>query len=134
MVALSQTQPAQPQTVRWGPSDALPAGIWINSKDGDFIRWSELQPELEQKLLNQVGQRIPVESRLIVKDFNGRKDWIMRILNSAGEEIGSVWLGNNPENGWKFDGLIRVGESTSPKKWEVWQTFQRFSDGSYRRV
>jgi hypothetical protein len=127
-------QNVQPQTVRWGPSDNLPAGIWINARDGEFVPWNVLKTELEERLLNQVGKYVPMDSKLAIQDYFGRKDWIMRIVDSAGKEIGSVWLGGNPHNEWKFDGLIRVGKTISDSEWEVWQTFQRFSDGSYRRV
>jgi hypothetical protein len=125
---------AQPQIVRWGPSDGLPAGIWLNRADGSFIPWTELKEELEQKLLNQLGQRIPPGCTVTIQDYFGRKDWVMRIQDPSGNEVGSMWLGNDPMNEWRFDGMVRAGKTLSDREWEVWQTFQRFSDGSYRRV
>lgn len=36
--------------------------------------------------------------------------------------------------GWKPDGLVRLGFTHDDLNWDVWQVFQRYSDGSYRIV
>jgi hypothetical protein len=131
---LSQNVEAQPQLVRWDPSDGLPAGIWINDRNGLFVLWPYLRSEIEQRLLNQLGRRLPHACTAVVRDHFGRKDWTVRILGPAGDELGHIWFGGDPENQWRFDGLVRVGRPLTDQVAEVWQTFQRCSDGSYRRV
>lgn len=125
---------AVPQIVRWGPSDGLPAGIWINSKNGQFIPWKELVLELKSGLLNQLGRHISLDCDLTVRDLFGRKDWIVRIVNKEGEDVGSLWFGGDRMKDWAFDGKVRAGEAHSTDVAEVWQTFERYSDGTYRRV
>jgi hypothetical protein len=121
-----------PQRVRWGVNDDRPAGITTDT--GDFIEWKALKPEIEKRLLNQV-RVIPVGSTVETGELNGRKDWIVKILNPQGEEIGHVWFGGDPDNKWAWDGLVRLGypEKQSDKA-TIWQVFERFSDGSYRRL
>lgn len=46
-----------PQHVRWGPNDERPAGISIigeNGVESTFMRWNDLQSELEHKLMPQL--------------------------------------------------------------------------------
>jgi len=116
------------QKVRWGPVDARPAGITIVSPQEGFIPWKDLRTEIKQKLLNQLGMHVPPECDVALNEFHGRKDWIVSILDASSKRIGDVWFGPDPEKGWEFDGLVRVGNT------EVWQVFERFSDGSYRRI
>jgi hypothetical protein len=66
---MQETKEAQPQLVRWGPSDDMPAGVWINSRDGQFTPWAELKIELESRLLNQLGLHVPLGSTLITKEL-----------------------------------------------------------------
>jgi Response regulators consisting of a CheY-like receiver domain and a winged-helix DNA-binding domain len=128
------TLSAQPQRARWGPNDKRPAGISIDSRDGPLIPWLELNREIEERLFNQLGAYIPVNCTAILKDLYGRKDWIVRIISPRGEEVGGVWFGSNPDDNWIYDGLVHVGKPFNNGTAEVWQTFQRFSDGTYRRV
>jgi hypothetical protein len=58
----------------------------------------------------------------------------MKVLNPEGTELAHVWLGSNGDKSWKWDGMVRIGEPDKPEGERVWQTFQRYSDGSYRRI
>ncbi|MGH8626550.1 MAG: toll/interleukin-1 receptor domain-containing protein [Gammaproteobacteria bacterium] len=124
----------EPQRTRWGPNDALPAGILINEGREPFVPWDHLHLEISDRLFNQLGQRIPTGCKAVLRDFYGRKDWTVVIMSEDGQELGYVWFGSNPSNGWVYDGLVRVGSAIEGGATEVWQTFERFSDGSYRRV
>jgi hypothetical protein len=123
-----------PQTVRWGPSDGDPAGIRaFDSGESDyvFVPWSDLLPELERQLLRQLFAD-PRGYAFVLKDYHGKAEWLVQIVDARGEYYCDVWFGNDPENGWAFDGLVRVGvaDEESP----VWQAYERYSDGAYRRV
>lgn len=120
------------QQVRWGPVDGEKAGIRI--VDGDFIQWEKLVEELKVKLLPQVEALNDYKNyTLITMDFKGKKDWLVRVMNKDNKEIGGMWFGPNPEiQGAPYDGLIRIGKSFKPAI--IWNTFQRYSDGSYRRI
>jgi hypothetical protein len=122
----------KPQKVRWGPNDGLPAGISINHKNGTFLPWSRVKPEIESRLIVQLGRHIPPKCFVAVKDLFDRKDWIVSIFSPTGAELGRVWVGSDPEKNWRFDGLVRVGSVQTIYSAEVWQVFQRYSDGSYR--
>jgi transcriptional regulator with XRE-family HTH domain len=124
---VGQTEP-EAQKVRWGPVDGRPAGILIVSPFEAFIPWTELKREGELKLINQLGRLVPPGCNVALKEFKGRKDWLVRILSPETKPIGDVWFGPDPEKVWTFDGMVRVGSA------DVWQVFQRFSDGSYRRI
>jgi hypothetical protein len=67
------------------------------------------------------------------RDYQGKKDWLVVVLTPDPQIIANVWFGNNPDNRWVFDGLVRVGVPFEDAG-EVWQVFQRYSDGSYRRI
>lgn len=125
---------AKSQLIRWGPNDDRPAGILINSRNGSFIPWNELKQEIEERLLNQVGKYIPVGCSVVLKDLYGRKDWIVRIISSSGKEVAGIWFGSDPNNDWSYDGSVRIGKPIRDGVAKVWQTFQRFSDGTYRRL
>lgn len=122
------------QFVRWGPVDGLPKGAKIWNTDGTgtevFIAWDNLKEELEEKLLPQLFAN-PAGYSFILLDHHGKKDWLARVVDENNNEVSSVWLGPNPENGWAFDGLVRLGAGDPA---EVWQTYQRYSDGTYRRL
>lgn len=120
------------QQVAWGPSlTPVPreAGICINNC-AEFIPWEELKGELEQQLLPQVS-RVPPGSTVALKEYRGKRDWIVQIVDPNWNEVGHVWLGRDPYNNWADDGLVRVGSPGPPEI--VWNIFQRYSDGSYRR-
>jgi hypothetical protein len=124
-----------PQTVRWRPSDGGPAGIYVWNEDkteAPFIPWSDLQEDLQKKLLPQLFAK-PQGYSFATNDYHGKKEWLVQIVNDKGEAYCDVWFGNNPDEGWGFDGMVRVGDSHPSEAPYVWQTYQRFSDGSYRR-
>jgi schlafen family protein len=87
----------EPQLVRWGPKDNRPAGISINSAKGLFVPWEELKDEIEKKLLIQI-RIIPSDSKVILNDFHGRRDWIVKFVSSEGKELGDIWFGVDPLN------------------------------------
>lgn len=124
-----------PQTTRWGPVDGRPPGITVEGAARQaFIPWDQLQLEIETKLLPQVAL-IPRGSKVDLARFKGNDNWVISILDPSRTEVGNVWFGPNPDTDWKWDGLVRLGEK-SGKGLEspVWQVFQRYSDGSYRRL
>ncbi len=124
----------QPQCTRWGPDDDLPPGITIDDDPGMFIPWEDLKEEIEKKLLFQVKE-VPIHSKVILGSIHGRENWIVKIMDPNGKEVGHVWFGNNPFNDiWDFDGLVRVGEAFWRDPTPVWQTFRRYSNSTYRRV
>ena len=126
------TQPTpnpEPQQVRWGPVDGREAGVFINGYDG-FFPWIKLEEEIQQRLLPQVSE-VPHGSTVALKDLEGKRDWVVQIIGPRGNEIGNIWLGPDPSKDWAYDGLVRVGKPGAPPV--VWDTFQRYSDGSYRK-
>ncbi len=124
------TPDLEAQQVGWGPAFyEREAGICINNC-AEFIPWVELEEELPQQLLPQVS-RIPSGSTVALKDSQEKRDWIVQIVNQNGDEIGNIWFGTDPYNDGAFDGLVRVGSFSHPAV--VWDAFQRYSDGSYRR-
>jgi len=116
-----------PQTVRWGPSDGKPAGVNVFSTNADsyFIPWAALKKELDEQLKPQ----------LFAAPSSGWtfEDWLVYVVDKNGNRYCDVWFGNNPDWGWAFDGMIRVGDSAD-KEPHVWQAYQRYSDGTYRRL
>ncbi len=123
----------EPQRVRWSPVDGGPPGISIISDPGHFVSWSRLKKEIEERLLPQI-RNVPVSSTVSLCTFRGRKNWIVRITDPSGNEVGDVWFGPDPQNKWVYDGLVRVGGGGARGRPEVWQVFQRYSDGTYRRI
>lgn len=119
------------QLVRWGPPDRG-AGIVITDVDGgrpeDFIPWHQLYPELEKRLLPKTF-RNPTGYRFVTRDFHGKKDWLVYVIDRTGQDICALWFGGDPLRGGRFDGFIRVGNAS-----QVWQTYQRCSDATYVRV
>lgn len=127
---MPKAKTSRAQKIRWGPVDGLPAGFKI--RGGSFIPWKRLAPEIEVKLLRQVLE-VPPESKVVLLDFAGKPDWLVRILGADGSVIGGIWAGPNPEiDGALWDGFIRVGKSFRPPV--IWGVFQRWSDGTYRRL
>jgi len=122
------------QVVRWGPVEGRNPGILIDGTR-QFVPWDTLKSEVEERLLIQLGRHIPIGCSVQLDAFRGRENWLVRILRSDGGPIGYVWFGPNPDNKWEFDGLVRVGEEILRiNRMIVWQVFQRYSDGSYRRI
>jgi transcriptional regulator with XRE-family HTH domain len=129
--------PPSPEIVHWAPTRGREAGILINAANGSFIPWTELKKEVERGLLSQLANTpVPPGSAVKTDMYNGRRDYIVRIISPEGNVIGSVWFGPDPDNNWAFDGLVRVGwaKSDGAPETVVWQKFQRYSDGSYRRL
>ncbi|MCP1752003.1 hypothetical protein [Bradyrhizobium elkanii] len=123
-----------PQHVRWGPNDERPAGISIigeNGVESTFMRWNDLQSELEHKLMPQLFVK-PEGFRFQARDHQNKSDWLVQIIDGRGEWFCDVWLGGNPDNGWAFDGFVHVGDPAEAP--HVWQSYQRYSDGTYRRL
>lgn len=123
-------QAPHPQQTRWGPVDGLPAGISLNAADGDFISWQELECEIKIKILPQVKKLDELWADVRLVDHHGKKDWIVEIVDAKGHGVANIWFGSDPLKGWAYDGLVRVGAPEAPI--EVWQVYQRYSDGSYR--
>jgi hypothetical protein len=126
-----------PQKIRWdsGHKSGVHGMIVESHESVGFIPWEDLKPELEKDLLVHLGRVLGSRSYTIdTAPFHGRENWLIRILDESGSAVGSVWLGNDPYQGWKWDGLVRVGNAPTEHTAKVWQVFERYSDGSYRRV
>ena len=118
------------QLVRWGPVDGREPGIQVTSGDENlFIPWIELSQEINERLIPQV-EYLNGFYNVAVNDFGKKKNWIVKVSTTSGEEVAHIWFGPDPGKLWKYDGLVRVGLPGSPAV--VWQTFQRYADGSYR--
>ncbi len=124
----------QAQQVRWGPVDGLEPGITIDAIDRHFIPWDRLRLEIETRLLNQLGRSLPAGCSVALQEFHGRPNWLVRVIDSNGATLADLWFGPDPDHGWRFDGRVRVGLALDEHHAEVWQVFERFTDGSYRRV
>jgi len=122
------------QKVFWSVNQGYKPGIFINGFNGPFIEWEKVKEELETKVLPQCPRIIPVGSRVELRDFYGKKDFVVWIFDKSDQHIASVWLGGNPYKQWFVDGLVRIGKTHSDTSWEVYVIYQRYSDGSYRIV
>ncbi|UVO30312.1 hypothetical protein [Bradyrhizobium arachidis] len=123
-----------PQRVRWGPVDGRPAGIRVLDEDEaevDFIAWSALERELNQRLMPQLFSYTPA-FRFEMRDHHGKTDGLVQLVNDQGDRFCDVWFGVNPGDGWAFDGLVQFGDPDADPL--VWQSYQRYSDGTYRRL
>jgi hypothetical protein len=128
----------EPQQVRWGPTVGLPPGILCRSVSSPetkaFVPLAELKGEIEQRLLNQLRLHIPRNCRIVIEAYRGEPNWLGRIRDATGAHIGDLWFGTDPDNHWRYDGLVRVGKEISDNQCVVWQVFQRYSDGTYARL
>ncbi len=121
----------EPQETLWGPNNGEPAGICITSSAAaEFVPWKILKPEIQTRLFTQLGDHIPLKCTAALGDYKGRPHWLTLIIDPDGKQVGEVWFGTDPDTNWAYDGLVRVGNDT----YVVWQVFQRYSDGSYRRI
>ncbi|MEK7611860.1 MAG: hypothetical protein AAB407_00735 [Patescibacteria group bacterium] len=125
------------QKVKWQADngDGV-AGISFSNEGNDtedFIPWELLQPELNRELLTKLFAN-PQGYTFEVHDHHGKKNWVMIVVDSSENEICDVWFGGDPDNGWGFDGLIRVGNALAKEPPHVWQIYQRYSDGTYQRL
>ncbi len=116
----------QPMLVRWGPTAGYVAGICVSNCD-NFVAWQELKIEIETRLLPQVA-RVYTGSTVRLSQIAGKNDWVVEVIDQSGVVYANVWFGPDPEKAWSFDGLVRVGV---PTPIDVWNTFQRYSDGTY---
>lgn len=127
-----------PEHVRWESGEKMGGpGIYVESDQygKGFVSWEILKPELEKELLIQLGRVLGDRvCTLQTAGFHGRKNWLVHIMGENGEELGSLWLGGDPDNNWRWDGLVRAGNASNNHQAVVWQVFQRYSDGSYRRI
>jgi len=126
-----------PQKVSWGPANGLPAGIQVWSIEGEFsmrnefVPWRDLESEITRILLPWVLTKAE-NYRLVTQDFRDKIDWLVWLVNPLNEWFCDVWLGGDPDRNWDFDGLTRFGDANSTPR--AWITFQRYSDGSYRKL
>lgn len=120
------------QKVRWGPNDGLGPGmrVWDEGGYEQFMGWEELKREFRAKLLPQT-LRNSSGFDVAKRPHDGKDNWLVDLIDPEGQPLCAVWIGVDPDSGWQFDGLIRFGGEKPP---HVWQIYQRYSDGSYRRV
>jgi hypothetical protein len=126
-------QPIVPQKIRWGPSDARPAGVRVFDEDGfeeAFLPWSDLD-ELISKLLPQLFKDSSGYT-FRTEDYHGKKDWLVMIFDAAGIPYCDMWLGGSADRGFEVDGLLHVGHRDDVPP--VWHTYRRYSDGTYRQL
>jgi hypothetical protein len=69
-----------------------------------------------------------------LKDFYGRKNWLVQIVDKSKNILGGVWIGSNPYADFENDGLVRIGKSISDNSWVIYAVFARLSDGTYKTV
>lgn len=123
-----------PQKVIWGPRDGRDAGVRVIQEDGveaSFIPWSDLDRELRDRLMPQLFVD-PSGFNFVTRDYHGKSNWLVQLINERGEWYCDVWFGVNPDNGWAVDGMVHFGETDDEP--HVWQSYQRYSDGTYRRL
>jgi hypothetical protein len=124
----------RPQQVRWGPTVGQTAGIltWnaADCTNEKFIARPELKKELQVKLTPQLFAD-KSSFRFELLDHHGKADWLVQIFDIEGKYC-DVWFGVNPEKGWSFDGLVHFGQADVMP--HIWQSYQRYSDGSYMRL
>jgi DNA-binding winged helix-turn-helix (wHTH) protein len=144
-----QEQPSRPSRratrtrVGWGVPHGRDAGIIILN-DGAFIRWEALKPDIDRLLIPQLqtsqGLNLPEGTRAELASLPGKPPgWFVELRSPEPENImlGHIWFGKDPDRGWIEDGNVRVGDAagtTAPGRFIVWQTYARYSDGTYRRI
>jgi hypothetical protein len=118
------------QEVDWVPADPVRGtGVCID-RCAEFISWDIVQDEIKAKVLPQISH-IPPGSSLQLLDSRGRRNWVIQVNAPDGAAIAHLWIGNNPASSWSYDGLVHVGSPKAPVN--VWGSFQRYSNGVYRR-
>ena len=127
---LSAKHDPKPQFVQWGPVAGKPAGMMIGA---DFIGWDSLKAELESKVLPQVNDLPPGDAVLVLQEWNGKVDWLVRIVGGEGVLIGKVYIGPDPLRVYSVDGLVRV-QIFQPMIEAPYEIFQRYSDGTYLKI
>jgi hypothetical protein len=129
--ALPRAKPAEPQAVRWSPIDQRGAGMCLDASCAEFLLWGSVKDELERQVLPALSE-IPAGSAAKLIDDQGRRDWIIAVVTAEGGMVAHVWLGADPTRNWVNDGRVRIGTPMAPVG--IFGTFQRYSDGTYRRV
>lgn len=122
------------QRIYWGVNQGLAAGAFIERIDGEFIPWEILKKELEERAIVHCPKFIPPGSKIVLRSFYGKEDWVIEILITNQTVIGSVWIGSNPYDDWSQDGFVRIGKTISDSEHEVFQVLARFPDASYRVI
>jgi hypothetical protein len=128
---LSPSEYAQSQLTLWTDGDGGEPGIHLNRRDGVFIPWSKLLPEIAE-LLKRV-ERLPLGCTAQPASYKGRPNYDVYVFDPEGNKVANIWLGVNPDNHYRFDGLVHIGREERRGKAVVWDVFQRYSDGGYRR-
>lgn len=130
MVPASLNNQAHGVRVRWGRNDGLPAGIKIfdANRDDEFLPWRELLAEINSNLLPQMFTD-PREWHFVLNNFNGKTDWLVQVVDGQENVFCDVWFGSTPPK-WTHEGFVKIGVADDPS--QVWQTYERYSDGSYR--
>jgi hypothetical protein len=134
MTTQSKKKAARPQRVRWSDTSGSGPGIYAlaeNESVEEFIDWDTLHAELKEHLL-PILFADPAGYDFVLADHHGKKNWLLFVIDKSGERYCSGWFGNAPDRGWAWDGLVRFGNADDSEP--VWQTYQRYSDGTYRRL
>jgi hypothetical protein len=117
------------QSLSWGPDYGKDAGACLNNCAA-FLPWSELQRELE-KMVFPMTPNLARGASAKLGSFNGQDNKLVQVVDGAGNVVANVWVGVNPTADWKFDGILRIGSTSRPP--QVWASFERLSNGNYRR-
>lgn len=121
--------PVRTASLSWGPDHGRDAGACLDGCSS-FIPWSELRDEIERSVLPMTPNlRTGAAARLA--SLGGVKDKIIQVTDANGNVLGNIWIGVDPASNWRFDGIVRVGANTNPP--QVWASFDRLSNGTYRR-
>lgn len=133
MGAIQSNTILTPLFVRWAVSDSGYLGITVTDRLGtarDDIPWTTLQRRIEDKVFPQTFAD-PSGYSLRLLDHHGKKNWLVRVVKDDAVFC-AVWLGNNPDRGWAWDGLIHFGKpDVTP---HVLSSVQLYSDESFRQV
>lgn len=91
-VLLPMTADEQQKTTG-GPNDGKPPGVTVKSAAGErFVPWKDLQPKIETHLQNQLDIHVPANCTVVLDDFRGRQNWVVRIVDAQGNRLGYVVL------------------------------------------
>jgi hypothetical protein len=121
--------PLRSQSLSWGPDQGKDPGACLDGC-ATFLPWAEFRSEIE-KLVLPMTSHLPPNTSTQLAALAGQKARVIQVTDQTGTVVGNVWVGVNPAADWRFDGLLRVGSAGSPP--QVWASFERLSNGSYRR-
>lgn len=136
MVDTTVAKKIVPLLVQWSPSidgtsDTVMETSTTDGEESVKVMKSALISELERQLMPQLFANPPSGWSFALRSHGRKQDWLLHVVDEHGERFCDVWLGKDPDKGWSWDGLVRVGDSESTP--HVWQVYQRYSDGTYRR-